>query len=50
MYIGGKPFFAAPYNYAFMLNVDWFQPFKHSIYSVGAIYLAFMNLPRELRF
>lgn len=50
MYVEGKPFFAAPHNYGLMLNVDWFQPFKHSIYSVGALYLAFINLPRELRF
>lgn len=50
MYIGGEPFLAAPNNFALMLNVDWFQPFKHSLYSVGAIYIVFMNLPRELRF
>ncbi|XP_020894762.2 uncharacterized protein LOC110233779 [Exaiptasia diaphana] len=50
MYIEGKPFLAEPRNYALMLNVDWFQPFKHSIYSVGALYMVFMNLPRELRF
>ena len=33
-----------------LLNVDWFQPFKHSTYSVGAIYLTIMNLPRSVRF
>lgn len=27
--LDGKAFFAAQRNYAFMLNVDWFQPFKH---------------------
>ena len=32
------------------MNVDWFQPFKHTSYSVGAIYLVIMNLPRALRF
>lgn len=37
-------------NYALMLNVDWFQPFKHTNYSVGAIYISFLNLPREERF
>lgn len=37
-------------NYALMLNVDWFQPFKHINYSVGAIYISFINLPREERF
>lgn len=33
-----------------MLDVDWFQPFKHSPYSVGVIHLALMNLPRGERF
>ena len=33
-----------------MLNVDWFQPFEHSTYSLGVIYLVILNLPRELRF
>ena len=46
----GKPFLAAPRNYGFMLNVDWFQPFRHSLYSVGALYMALMNLPRTERF
>ena len=29
---------------------DWFQPYKHRIYSVGVIYLAIMNLPHAIRF
>ena len=34
-----------------MLNVDWFQPFKHlSSFSVGGIYLAILNLLRTKRF
>ncbi len=32
-----------------MLNIDWFQPFTHTIYSVGVIYLTIMNLPRQIR-
>ena len=28
------------------LNVDWFEPFEHGVYSVGAIYLTVQNLPR----
>ena len=35
---------------AFLLNVDWFQPYKHVAYSVGAIYLTILNLPRQLRY
>ena len=33
-----------------MLNVDWFQPFKHSVYRAEAIYAVIMNLPRTERF
>lgn len=50
MYIDGEPFLAVPNNYSFMLNIDWFQPYKHSLYSVGVMYMVIMNLPRELRF
>ena len=33
------------------LHVDWFQPFKRTNYSVGAIYIAVQNLPiKEERF
>ena len=32
-----------------MLNIDFFQPYKHVQYSLGAIYLTFLNLPRRLR-
>ena len=33
-----------------MLNIDWFKPCKHTEYSIGAIYLTLMNLPRSIRF
>lgn len=33
-----------------MLNVDFFQPYKHVHDSYGAIYLTIMNLPRSERF
>lgn len=46
----GEPFLSAPFNFALSLNVDWFQPFKRTNYSVGAIYMAIQNLPREERF
>ena len=29
---------------------DWFQLYKHTEYSVGAIYLTIQSLPRHLRF
>ena len=31
-------------------KVYWFQPFKHSLYSVGALYMVLTNLPRAERF
>lgn len=45
-----KPFLSQLFAYGLMLNVDWFRPFKHTEYSLGAMYLSVMNLPRELRF
>ena len=33
---------------AFLLNIDWFQPFKHISYSVGVIYAVILNLPHNL--
>ena len=46
MCINGKPFLDEPYSFAFSINVDWFQPFKHTTDSVGAIYLSILNIPR----
>lgn len=46
----GTRFMSHERNLGLMMNVDWFQPFKHSPYSVGVIYLAIMNLPRAERF
>lgn len=43
-------FLDTPGNLLFMLNVDWFQPFLHTQYSVGVIYLVIQNLPRAVRF
>ncbi len=33
-----------------MLNLDWFQPYETSPVSLGALYIAFLNLPRTKRF
>ena len=30
---------------AFMLNIDWFQTYKHRVYSIGVMYLA---IPRAI--
>ena len=37
-------------NYGLLLNIDWLQPFKHVTYSVGVMYLVFLNLPRSVSF
>ena len=50
MTVDDVPFLSAPFNFALQLNVDWFQPFKHTQHSEGAIYLSILNLPREERF
>ena len=34
--------------YLVTLNVDWFQPFLHTQYSVVAMYLTIKNLPRSI--
>ena len=46
----GVPFLSLPYNFGFILNIDWFQPYSHTQYSLGAIYLAILNLPRQERY
>ena len=33
-----------------MINLDWFQPFKSSVYSCGVIYEVICNLLRDVRF
>lgn len=33
-----------------MLNMDFFQPFKHVRQSYGVLYISLMNLPRSERF
>ena len=38
------------YSLGLLLNVDWFNPYKHVEYSVGATYIAIMNFPRHLRY
>ena len=50
MYFQGSPFLGQKNNIGLMMNIDWFQPFKHRTYSIGVIYLVIMNLPREIRY
>ncbi|MBV8802715.1 MAG: hypothetical protein JO131_07115 [Gammaproteobacteria bacterium] len=49
----GEPFFTYEYadtHIGLILNMDWFQPFVNSQYSVGVIYAVICNLPRNERF
>ena len=46
----GSPFLILPHSFAFVLNVDWFQPYTHTASSVGVLYLTVLNLPRKLRY
>lgn len=42
-------FLSSPFCDLLTMDVDWFQPFTHTEYSVGAIYLTVQNLPRSER-
>lgn len=37
-------------NLSLTLNIDWYQPFENTTYSVGVILAVINNLPREQRF
>ena len=49
-HVDNTPYLQKRNGYGLILNVDYFQPFTHSPYSVGAIYCAILNLPREERY
>ena len=46
----GLPFLEENYSFGVILNLDWFQPYKHIQYSVGVIYLSVLNLPPGIRY
>ena len=48
--LNNEPFLNSPFNFAFSLNCDWFQPYKHISDSVGTLYMVILNLPREERY
>ena len=31
----GEPLFDSPNTFGCMLNLDWFQPYENSVYSIG---------------
>ena len=48
--VGGKLYFDDKRNLGAILNIDWFKPFENIQFSCEVIYVAILNLPRELRF
>ena len=44
-----RSFLSEQGNFALMMNMDFFQPYKHIQYSMGAIYVTVLNLPRSVR-
>ena len=46
----GGDYLKYPGNLLFALNFDFFQPFSHTRYSIGALYLTVLNLPRNERY
>ena len=45
MKVNDSDFLSQPNSYGVMLNVDFFQLYKHIQHSLGAIYLTVLNLP-----
>ena len=45
----GCPFLSELRNLPVMMNMDFFQPYQHIQYSMGAIYITIFNLPRGMR-
>ena len=41
--INGEPFLASSGSIGIILNIDWFQLFKHRQYSIGEIYLVILK-------
>ena len=36
---GGILYLSLPYNFAFAMNIDWFQPFKHTIHTLSELFI-----------
>ena len=48
-HVNSTTFLGKKHCYGLMLNLDWLQPYKHSPYSVGVLYMSLLNLPAEER-
>ena len=47
LFVDNLPFLSGENTFGLMMNVDWYQPYKYSPYSIGVMYLVVMNLPRS---
>ena len=45
-----RPFLDVPNYIVLALNIDWFNPYEHTQYSIGAIYFTILNFPRAERY
>ena len=45
IFSGEEELLSNRYTLGLLINVDWFQPYKHIEYSVGAIYITILNFP-----
>ncbi len=43
-------FFSTDHEFALQYNIDWWQPHENSNKSLGVMYFALCNLPREIRY
>ena len=48
--IKGDHFLDMEYLFAFIVNVDWFQPYTHTQALVGVMYLTVLNLPCSIHY
>lgn len=49
LYAQGKEFLKFCYGIGLLINVDWFQPYKHIQYSVGAILFGYPQSTTPLK-
>ena len=48
--VNDEPYLSVANYLCLALNVDWFNSYKQTPYSAGALYLSILNLPRAKRF
>ena len=46
-FVYNRPFLDVPNYIVLALNIDWFNPYEHTQYSIGAIYFTILNFPEQ---